>query len=187
MDKYFKDLLKTLAVGAGFSSLPFFASLADLQPPWPPAIGQVSAGLVLVSGLFAWEFVRSGVTRNRRVWMLAAASLTIGGLFGYLALYSLFVETIPGSETRMIRGFSCTPAAKVVYSSECPSLTADALADAGWRPEQLWTRSSITLIRLGLAATWLVFTAGLICAVGAAVAGRKGPAKPRKRQAKAQE
>ena len=73
----------------------------------------------------------------------------------------------------MIRGFVCTREALRVYRDSCPDLPRDALRDAEWETMVLWTRASVTEVRLGLTLTWLLFTAGLIGAVGAIVAGRK--------------
>ena len=70
-------------MGAALAALPFFASLADLQPPWPPAIGFVSSALVLLSSLLAWEWTRRSRIRNRRLLTLASVALTVIGLFGY--------------------------------------------------------------------------------------------------------
>ena len=173
IDDYLANLLKVLGVGALLAALPFFASLAELQPPWPPAIGFVSAALVLLSSLLAWEYARRTRIRSRRLLTLASVALTVTGLFGYLTLYSLFVEPVPGSHVRVVRGFVCTAEARQVYASNCPDLPRDALRDAEWEATVLWTRASVTEVRLGLTFTWLLFTAGLIGAVGAIVAGRQ--------------
>lgn len=170
---YLTGLRKVLGFGAAFASLPLLASLARLEPPWPPGIGFVSSALILLSALLAWEWTRRARIGNRRALILASAALTSIGLFSYLALYSLFVEPIPGSSERVIRGYACSPEALQVYGDSCPDLPRDALKDAEWEAVVLWTRSSVTLVRLGLALSWLVFTAGLVGAVGAVVAGRK--------------
>jgi uncharacterized membrane protein YfcA len=183
MDPFLKKLLQVIGVTSALAALPLFAAFVDLQPPWPPAIAYVSAALVLLAALAAWEWNKSGVVRRRRLWLIVAAALTVGGLFGYLLLYSLFVETIPGSATRVIRGYSCTQQAREVYAELCPDLPRSALRDAEWEAVELWTRSSITAVRLGLTAAWLLFTAGLICAVAAVITGDRpkrkgGPRRP---------
>ena len=170
---YLKNLVKVLGVGAAFASIPLFASLAALQPPWPPAIGIVSAGLVLLASLIAWEWTRRSRVRHRRRLVLLAATLTIGGLLGYLFLYSFFVEPIPGTQLRVVRGFVCTADAQRVYRDACPDLPREALRNSEWEAVALWTRASVTWARLGLTMAWLVFTSGLIASVGAIIAGRK--------------
>lgn len=173
IDRYLRDLIRVIGVGAAFASLPVLASLAELQPPWPPAIGQVSGALVLISALVAWEFVRGGTVLRRRRWVVSAVALTLVGLLSYLAILSQFVVTMPITEERIITGFTCSADAAAIYREYCPFLSIDALNDAEWSAEKLWTRGSITVVRLGLAGTWLLFTAGLICSVGSIVAGRK--------------
>lgn len=170
---YLNGLLKVLGFGAAFAAVPLLASLARLEPPWPPGIGFVSSALVLLSSLLAWEWTRRAKIRNRRALILAATVLTGLGLVGYLFLYSLFVEQIPGSGERIVRGYACTAEARQVHGASCPDLSRDALKDAEWEAVVLWTRSSITTVRMGLALAWLVFTAGLVGSVGAIVAGRK--------------
>lgn len=173
MDDYLKTLIKVLGIGAAFASIPLIAAFAELQPPWPPAIGHVSAALILLSSLLAWEWTRRSRLKHRRTWIVLAVAATLIGLFGYLILYSYFVEPMPGDQGRVVRGYDCTPPARLVYGELCPDLPRDALADAEWEALVLWTRSSVTTARIGLAAAWLLFTAGLIAAVGAIVAGRK--------------
>jgi hypothetical protein len=173
MTSYLQNLVKVLAIGAAFASIPFFASMAALQPPWPPAIGHVSAALVLLASLLAWEWTRSARRVHRRRWIVAGTLLTLTGLIAYLVLYSMFVETIAGGDERLVRGYRCTADALLVYGNACPDLPTEALRDAEWDPLLLWTRSSVTMARVLLAISWLVFTAGLIAAVGSVVAGRR--------------
>jgi hypothetical protein len=170
---YLKSLGKVLGVGAAFASIPFFASLASLQPPWPPAIGFVSSALVLVAALVIWEWTRKSKLRNRRQLILLAAGLMIVGLGLYLALYSMFVEAIAGTPFRVIRGYVCTADAQRIYGAACPDLPRESLMDAEWDSLALWTRSSITNVRLALTGAWLLFTASLIMTLGAVIAGRK--------------
>ncbi|MBA3811562.1 MAG: hypothetical protein H0X27_07970 [Caulobacteraceae bacterium] len=170
---YLQGLTKVLGLGAAFAAIPLFASMAGLEPPWPPAIGYVSAALVLLASLLAWEWTRRTKIRQRRFLIIAATVLTVGGLLAYLVQYSLFVEPIPGTKERVVRGFVCSPEARLLYGAACPDLPRDALRDAEWESLALWTRASVTTVRLGLAASWLLFTAGLIGAVGAILAGRK--------------
>ena len=181
MDEYLKNLLKVLGVGAAFASLPLFASLAALEPPWPPAIGYVSAALILLASLIAWEWTRKSRQVHRRRWIMSGLALTLVGLLSYLILYSMFVEPIPGAGERVVRGYECTRQAQLVYRDECPDLSRDALKDAEWEALVLWTRSSVTIARVLLTLSWLVFMTGLITCLGAIVSGRQfgGKARPR--------
>ena len=179
IESYLKRLTSVLAIGAAFAAIPLFASFSKLEPPWPPAIGYVSAALVLVSSLLAWEWTRSAKRRLRRTWIVVAVLMTLAGLLAYLVLYSLFVENIPGSSDRLVRGYVCTREATLIYPGECPDLPRRALQDNGWEAVGLWTRQSVTFARIGLTFAWLLFTAGLIAVVGSIVAGRNAPDGPR--------
>lgn len=173
MDQYFKNLVSVLGIGAAFATLPLFASLAAVEPPWPPHIGAVSVAFILIASLMAWEWTRRAKVTHRRRWVISAFVLTVAGLLGYLILYSTFVEPIPGSDVRVVRGYECTRQALLVYGEECPDLPRDALRDAEWESVVLWTRTSVTVARVSLAFAWFIFIAGLVTNVGAIVAGRK--------------
>lgn len=173
MDEYFKSLLKVLGIGAAFASLPLFVSLADLEPPWPPAAAVVSSLFILVAAVVSWEFTRKSRVAHRRRWILAGLAMMIVGLLGYMIVYSLFVEPVPGTPLRVVRGYQCTREAALLYRQQCPDLPRQALEDAEWEAVVLWTRSSVTIARVSLAFAWFFFISGLIVCLGAALAGRK--------------
>jgi hypothetical protein len=172
MDRYLKDLLKILGFAAAVATVPLIVAFAGLQPPWPPAVEYVSAVFILMAALVMWEWGRAAKRGVRRRLMIAGMALTLIGIGVYLPLYSLYVEDVPGSEERVVRGTECTENAKLVYSNQCPSLPPDALPSAGWDAQYLWTSASIMRVRIALVAAWIGFTAGLIAFVGAVVAGR---------------
>ena len=169
---YLQNLVKVLGVGAAFASLPFFASLAELQPPWPPAIGFVSAALVLVGALIVWEWNRKTRIRNRRRAILRATAVTVTSLLIYLALFSLFTQPMV-DRPREVIGYECTQFALTAYRAPCSEIPGSAIARARGEAERIWTARSITVVRLGLNVAWLSFTVGLIMAMGAVLAGRK--------------
>ena len=173
MEQYLHHLARVLGVGACFAAIPLFASFAELQPPWPPAIGYLSAALVLMAALVAWEWTRRAKLADRRRWIVIAATLTLLGLLGYLFLYSLFVEVVPGTNERIVRGFACTYEAKLIHANRCLDLPRKALEAVDWDPAVLWTRASLATVRIGLTIAWLIFIAGLVTAVGSIVAGRR--------------
>lgn len=173
LGKFLANIQGALAVGGAMAAIPFFLALADLAPPWPPAIAGVSSALVFVTSLAVWEFTAAADIRHRRRWLLVSLLLILLALGAYLTLYSFWVESIPGSDIRVVRGFVCTTDALLVYKSQCPDLPREALQAAEWESLALWTRQSVTIARLGLVAAWLAFTIGLMAAVSAVVAGRK--------------
>ena len=172
MENYLKDLIKLLGVGASFAAIPLFLAFADLQPPWPPAIGYLSAAFVLIAALIAWEWVRKSRRSLRRGFIIAGLLLTLIGIGGYLPVYSLYVETVPETGDRVVTGLECTEPAKLVYPDQCPELSLDALRGAEFDSEMLWTRTSVMQVRMMLVGFWLLFNFGLIGLLGAVLAGR---------------
>jgi hypothetical protein len=172
MNSYLKDLIQVLTIAGTLATLPLLAAFAGLQPPWPPAIAYVTAAFILMSALVMWEWVRGSRRAVRRRFILAGIALTILGIGAYLPLYWLFVEPIPGSSARVVRGTVCTPVAQRTYPDQCPDLSRDVLRGAEWEANLLWTRTSIMQVQLGLVTAWIAFAAGLVAFVGAVIAGR---------------
>lgn len=166
-----------LGFGAVFASIPLFASMENLQPPWPEPVAYISAALILVGMLIAREFGEEMSRRRRRILLLSAALLTVVGLFGYLYLYLEVVLPL-GNGERLVLGFSCNAEAQSLYGARCPYLTEEELAAAGYEPDLLYPRSSLLMAKLALVAAWMLFTAGLVAAVGWAVIGRSDETPP---------
>jgi hypothetical protein len=143
---------------------PAVAALLRLDPPWPNRIGYVSAALV-AAGAGAVHYRPSLPNRPARTWAgRIAAAAVVAGLIAYFVLSSLYVETIPRSGVRVVKGFACTKDALLVYGAACPDLGRDALRDAEWEPTNLWTASSVTMVRIALLASWLLLVGGLAAA-----------------------
>ena len=178
-DPYLSEIIKTLAFGAAFASIPIFASMQNIQPPWPEPVAYISAAIVLVGALVAREFGVRATNATRLRLLMLAAILTVIGLFAYLYLYSSLVMTLENGERRTL-GFVCNAATQELYPAECPQLSELALSRAGYDPAGLYTPGSLTAAKMSLVAAWLLFTAGLVAAVGWAVVGRKkrGPSPP---------
>jgi hypothetical protein len=173
-DGFFREIAKVLAYASVFAAIPVFASLQNLQPPWPTGIAHVSAAIIFLATILVWELGRGMGRKSRRRLLLLAAGLTMIGLFAYLYLYSTYVVSIEGGD-RIIMGYECNAPTRAVYKDMCPNLGEMELNRAGYDPRLLFTRGSLSAVRLGLVATWLVFVAGLIAAVGWAVSGRRTP------------
>ena len=187
-----RDVAPRLPPGAGpawvplaalvlLTAVPVLAALAALDPPWPAHFGLVSAALIAACGASAQLGLGFLPRFDGRVLRKLIPALVLGGLVAYLALASLFVETIPGTGVRVVKGFVCTPDAALVYGETCPGLSRDALRDAEWEAATLWTGPSLLVARLSLVVSWLVIVAGLALAAAAVASrriwGTKGPAQ----------
>lgn len=144
-----------LLVGA-----PLLAALGSFDPPWPAHFGVVSAALVAAGAGLAHSPGGAPLPPAKTLrWLVPA--LVLGGLVAYLSLASLFVEAIPGSGVRVVKGFVCTPDAMLVYRESCPGLPRDALRDAEWEAATLWTAPSLLTARLSLVVSWLTLVGGM--------------------------
>ncbi|MBV9882429.1 MAG: hypothetical protein JO276_05420 [Sphingomonadaceae bacterium] len=170
-DNYFSEILKVLAFGATVATIPLFASMENLQPPWPTAVAYVSAALIVVGALIAREFGAGASSAALRRLLLLASTLTVVGLFAYLYLYATLVLTLEGGD-RLILGYACNNEAQQMYE-RCPHLTAVELSEDEYDPERFYTLESLTAAKLSLVAAWITFMAGLVAVVGWAIAGVK--------------
>ena len=143
--------------------LPVVAAWLAFDPPWPNGIGYASAALVAGGAAWAHFGAGPGALVSRRLAKAIVVGLAVVAI-GYLSLLSLYVETIPGTAVRVVKGFACTPDALLVYGDACPALGRDALRDAEWEAATRWTGSSVMLVRIGLVAGWLALVAGLALA-----------------------
>jgi hypothetical protein len=171
-DNYFADILKVLAFGATVATIPLFASMENLQPPWPTAVAYVSAALIVVGALLAREFGAGASSRSLRRLLLLASTLTVAGLFAYLYLYSTLVVTLDGGD-RLVLGYACNDESQQLYGARCPNLTAVELAEDEYDPRRFYTPGSLTAAKLSLVLAWITFMAGLVAAAGWAIAGVK--------------
>ena len=162
-------LSKILGLAAAVAALPLFARFATLEPPWPPGASAISSALV-ASAVVAASAAPMHDASSRRRAAHVAAGFAVAGLVGYLALVSFFVVGTADGTRRVFIGFTCTADAAAVYRQSCPFLDADALSAAEWRPERLWTPTSLSAIRMGALLAWLVFFVGLAVALANYVA-----------------
>lgn len=175
---FLRDMAKVAGFGATFASIPLLASTANLQPPWPTSVAYISAALILVGALIAWDFGEQMSRKTRQRLLLLAAALMTAGLFTYLYFYSILVLPLSGDGERLILGFSCNEVAQQLYPSRCPYLTELEVARAGYDLTLLYTPGSLAAAKLLLVAAWILFTAGLMGAVAWAIAGPKPPKDP---------
>jgi hypothetical protein len=147
--------LSTWAVG-GSLAVPFAAQLAQLSPPWPPAIVGVTAIVELLALVFVFQFLKTASRKRINSVLTTGALVLVIAALAYLALFSYFTYTTPGNKVRLVKGFVCTSMAAKVYKNDCPDLGMDQLNEAEYEAERLWTHSSILIARLGLTVSWLI-------------------------------
>jgi hypothetical protein len=152
------------AIG-GAVFVPLVDYVVKIGPPWPPGLAIITAVAEFLVLLAAFHFgFRSGYKRVS--WRIIVGVVVLVFFFGpYLYLSSSFVYSFDNE--RMVKGFVVRPDVKPLIT---PDYTADdALADSEYRAETVWTRGSITSMRLILLALWLVGFCGLSLAIASFV------------------
>jgi hypothetical protein len=185
----FKALLKEFrglsiwAVG-GAMAVPFAASLADLSPPWPSGIVPVTAVIELLTLVLVYQFFKSSkrIVINRII-LISLALFAIAGS-GYLITVSLYTFQIPKTSERYVKGYECTPDAKLVFRDRCPDLGLDELRTAAYEADRLWTRKSITVMRTSIVSIWSLTFIGLSFGLGAFLVYQMKIRKPAKKSPK---
>jgi len=124
-----------------------------IGPPWPPGINIITsiAELLVLIAVFHFWF-RFGYKRVSRRMIVLLVMLII--CFGaYLYFDSSYTFTAGASSDKYVKGFVPRPEVAPLLS---PDFTADdALSSNEYRPEAVWTKGSITAMRLTLLSLWL--------------------------------
>lgn len=152
------------ALGAGILGA-LVANFVGISPPWPTAATPLTcaAQLLVLMGVFL--FHRKTSRNKAQVQFKVSSFLVALSLIFYLILFSLFVINVPTNGSAVITGFSCTNDALNVFNN-CPFLTTDDLAKAGYDIEELWTKLSISVNRTIIFCLWLSLFSSFIYAAG---------------------
>ena len=159
----------------GSVAAPLVDYLLRLGPPWPPGVSLITSVAELLTLICAFHFwARLGRGRVSRR-MVAAAALLLALFGGYLYLNSSYTFTTPADEQKHVKGFELRPDVAPLVR---PDFTADdALKGAEYRPEEVWTSSSISVMRLALLGLWLFsFVALAACIASFVLYHRRHPA-----------
>jgi hypothetical protein len=146
------------------------------SPPWPHNASVITAGCLSIYLLFVFQF-RSEASAQRKgglvigLFILGAAL----SLAGYLFLFERFTFELPTTGERVALGCGFTPEARVVGNAllidtggECPGHFEDLLEKSQYDSHQIWTKSSLSMVKFSLAGLW---TGCFVCL--AVVAGKR--------------
>jgi hypothetical protein len=143
-------------------------------PPWPHNVSVITAGCLSIYLLFVFQFrsaapaqPKGGVTISL---LIAGAVLTLAA---YLFLFERFTFELPTTSERVALGCGFTSEARVVAGAllintegECPGHFEDLLEKSQYDSHQIWTKRSLSIIKLSLAALWSGFFVCLTVVVG---------------------
>lgn len=163
---------------AGSVAVPLADYVMRLGPPWPwagtvPIITSVAELLTLICAFHFWS--RSSRKGSSRQIVLLVVLLVI--FFGaYLYCNSTYTFSSPVDDAKYVKGFTIRPdVAPLIASDYTPD---DALEGAEYRAEEVWTSSSITIMRLTLLFLWLFSFISLSAAIASFVLyHRRRPAR----------
>lgn len=154
---------------AGSVAVPLVDYVMRLGPPWPwaggvPIITSVAELLTLICAFHFWS--RSSRKGSSRQMVLLIVLLVI--CFGaYLYCNSTYTFASPVDNEKHAKGFTLRPdVAPLIAPDYTPD---DALESAEYRPEEVWTASSITIMRLTLLFLWLLSFISLSAAIASFV------------------
>jgi len=167
----FKSVLKefrSVSIWAGISSVavPFLAAFAGVIPPWPTGIEYITAVFQLLGIMFVYQMYgeSAGAQVNRNIRILSIFAFV--SFVVYLLAFSQFSIYIPSRNAYVMIGYACTTKAATVYGDACPFLNLDALKNSLYDEFDLWTKSSISIVRTALTALWFAFFISLSAFVG---------------------
>ena len=151
---------KNLAVWAAGASIviPFVASFLSVIPPWPDGLDVLTAVIQLGALIVAYQTFRNHaqlIGRSVKLWAIAGLS----ALLLYLAAFSMFTVYDPGTSHSYVIGFQCSPGTQQLsdlhkFAGTCPFLQYDDLRTVAYNASILWTKSSLTTVRIILIALW---------------------------------
>jgi hypothetical protein len=156
--------LSTFLAGAAVAA-PFLASFVAIAPPWPTGMAAITSAVVLVVLIVVYQTFKgdeSNITRSIK-W-LSVVGLML--LVAYVVLFSMFTIYVPPAKRSIVIGYQCTAEALLVYKAKCPLLTIEELSEAVFDEFQLWTRLSITIVRVTLITGWLSLFVALAAIIG---------------------
>jgi glycerol-3-phosphate acyltransferase PlsY len=145
-------------IGLAACLAPIAAAFTSFAPTTSLATG--AAALAAIGALVAFAttavFLRHATSASRKRTALIAAFVMCATWVVYLWALSAYTIYLPGVETRIARGLTCTEQAQLVYGKRCPDLDLDQLKEAEYVATRLWSAGTIAMVSGGLVALWVL-------------------------------
>jgi hypothetical protein len=153
------DWRALLAKGA--AATPLLGLLASVGPPWPDtkfvAIGTVLGQLLIL--VLVYVFVGGWGHLRLTQLVLGLVGCTVGMAITYLVLFATFTVPAPDHAHRVVVGYELRPEVKALYRDKALPSDRDLLEQGGRKEDQVWTDSSLTVMRLVILLVWITLYA----------------------------
>lgn len=162
----------TWALG-GSAILPLIASFAGLAPIWPPGVPLLTSLFTLLSIIFCFQFFRKRAKKITNRVMLVSLGFFLVTLVSYLILISVFTFKIPTTGETIYLGCGWSDFTKEIadellidVAQGCPGQYDRILETSEYESGVVWTKSSVTAVRVFAVMLWLTVFSFLATFIG---------------------
>lgn len=150
---------------------PLLTYLLNVASPYPDqaAVSIAASIAAFVAIMFAFQlWFRGRANKKHRDTLLIRFGISgLVALVFYVGLYSMFVVADPSQDSREVVGYSLRPNIKNVRDGQMPPMNdRELLENFGGEPERIWTKLSLTVTRMSLLSSWILFWFLLTSAIG---------------------
>lgn len=167
IDSFFNILAaykKTLSWALGSSAiLPLLASFAGLSPFWPPGVPLLTSLFTLISVIICFQVLNRESKRVVTKIMIWSIIAFLFFLIAYLVIFSVFTTKLPTTGEMIYLGCGWSDFSKEIASDfmididqDCPGQFDRILRSAEYESSVVWTKSSLTIIRILALGFWLI-------------------------------
>jgi len=155
----FRDL-GSLAV-KGVVALPLLTAWTKLGPPPHQLVAILSSLAALLTIIWMYHFYRTASIRRLQFNMKIALGCFCLGAVLSLFLFESFTVQGKQDAQRIVVGFKLRPEVAAIMTTRYSEW--DALRDAEYDPFMVWTKESISIMRVLLPVCWILTFALLAC------------------------
>lgn len=153
------------AVAAPFADIILRQFDTGIGPPWPPGVLIITSIVELLVLMVIFNFFFRAKAKTLDKLMVAALIALCITFVGYLLLFSHFTEPHPKTHKLMVSGYE--PVSEDMRQAFAEGYTNEqALEENEYTPAKVWTKRSITNVRVGILLAWLVAFGSLSAFIG---------------------
>jgi hypothetical protein len=161
--------------------VPLLARLAGFAPVWPPAAAFVTGIFTLVAIILSYQFIRHKGRAAASKAILYSAAVMVAFFLLYLYVFARFTFVIPTNNQLIYLGcgwseLAIKQATEYLFNPErgCPGEFERILPAIQYEAGVIWTKESITNVRMLIAVSWFLFFAALSYLIASFVVYQSG-------------